>query len=80
MAGAAPGQSPGHPLILLELHASRADGPAGALRTPSRCEQLLPGLELLTLPPVDTTGPGVAVGVGVGAAAGAGVAAGGRGV
>ena len=52
----------------------------GAVRIPSRCEQVLPGLELLTLPPVATTGPGVGVGVGVGAAAGAGGATGGRGV
>ena len=78
MAGALPGQSLGHPLIPLALHAPIADCPGGALRIPSRCEQPLPGLEPLTLPPVDTTGPGVAVAEG--AAAGAGAAGGGRGV
>jgi hypothetical protein len=59
LAGAIPCQPWGHPLTPLEAHPSIADGPAGALRRPSRCEQPLPGLELLTLPPVATTGPGV---------------------
>jgi hypothetical protein len=80
LAGALPGQLLGHPLIPLALHAPIADCPGGALRTPSRCEQPLPGFEPLTLPPVDTTGPGVGVAVWAGAAAGAGVAGGGRGV
>jgi hypothetical protein len=65
----------------LVFQALAGDWVGGALRTSTRDEQLLPGLDPLTLPPVDSTGPGVGVAVGVvGAAAGAGAAAGGRGV
>ena len=58
-----PGQPNGHPASPLLVHKNIFDGPAGALRVPSRSEQLLPGLEPLTLPPVFTTGPGAGVGV-----------------
>ena len=58
-----PGQPNGHPASPLVVHKRLFDGPAGALRVPSRSEQPLPGLELLTLPPVFTTGPGGGAGV-----------------
>jgi hypothetical protein len=70
LAGAIPDQPRGHPVTPLLTHASILDCPAGALRTPSRAAQPLPGLELLTLPPVASTVPGVGVGEGVGAADG----------
>ena len=74
-----PGQPNGHPASPLLLHTNVFDGPAGALRVPSRSEQLLPGLEPLTLPPVFTTGPGAGAGVAMTVVV-EGAAAGGRGV
>ena len=74
-----PGQPNGQPASPLLVHKKLFDGPAGALRMPSRSEQLLPGLEPLTLPPVFTTGPGGAAGVAITVVV-EGAAAGGRGV
>ena len=58
-----PGQPNGHPTSPLLVQLKIFDGAPGALRVPSRSEQLLPGLEPLMTPPVFTTGPGVGVGV-----------------
>lgn len=59
-----PGQPNGQPASPLVFQIVAALGGAGALRIPSLSTQLEPGFELLVLPPVDTTMPGVGVVVG----------------